>query len=71
MYKYKEHCKFEKKGICAFKHVAIADNKVKTVKVEALEEDIKNLKEDISKLKNNVEMKENKLSIEIAVRICS
>ena len=69
MCKYREHCKFKKKGICAFKHVAIVDNKSENTKSEGkvLEEDIKNLKEDRDKLKNDVEIKENKLS-EFAVK---
>ena len=57
--KYKEHCKFDKRSICAFKHVPLTndDGDMKAMVVE-----IKNLKDEIAKLKMSVESKETKLA---------
>ena len=52
--KYKDHCKFDKRSICAFKHVPLTndDGDMKAMVVE-----IKNLKDEIAKLKISVKSK--------------
>ena len=60
--KFKEHCKFHKKSICAFKHVLITEKENANSEIKTLEAEIQNLKHEIDALKSDVRLKETKLS---------
>ena len=64
MGKFREHCKFNKKGISAFKHVdlLIDESEKGQCEIKALEEEIKNLKHETARLKKDARIKENKLA---------
>ena len=62
--KFKEHCKFDKKSICSFKHVVIFENDSANSEIKALEVEIENLKHEVDALKKDVKLKETKLSEE-------
>ena len=55
--KYKEHCKFAKKGICAFKHIPLSKlgaTKIVQTKAKVYDEDIDKLNVQIHDLQINI-----------------
>ena len=69
--KFKDKCKFQKLGICSFKHglkTNMNDDMKLITEIKTYEDDIENLKPEIIDLKNIIEVKEKELLERIVMK---